>query len=215
MPTVEAGEVEKPATMLLQLHGKEGVELSAAGIQSNKAGPGLATEAPITIKARPPRNKILSEAPQLEKQEYFAPLLNTTFELPQAKTGATILDLRVAITGRDSAGYRFHRKLYHNVIELEPLKNWRHRTKKSRAVFFTLASVQQVCYEDGVIVGLLLAHGPYQRAVRITNPILRQQLDKLSFDGLAEGDLHFGVRGDELLTVVRLLPDAPIAGDEL
>ena len=162
------------------------------------------------MTARPPMGAAAGDEPAVEAGEVpRAPTLSAWLPVPTTATGATVVDMTVAVAGQDREKHPFYRYLRRNVVRVEPLDDWRRRLRRHREIFFTPARVHEIRYEDGAIVGLLLGHGPYRRGVRVVEPRLQMQLRNLPVECLEGENLHFGVRGDELISVVRLFDEAP------
>ena len=214
VPVPESGADLPSGAGLLRVSGQEGAEIQMVRMQANMIGGKPMPEAGAlpTMEARPPRAEVLRAAshdgPVPEARDvYHAPAVSTWLPVPTADTGATVMDITLAVSGQDGNEHPFYRFLHTNLIRLEPLDRWRRRRRRrpQRRIFLTPARVEEIVCADGAIAGLVLSRGSLRRVVRVRDARLRTQLGNLAEQLLREDGYHFGVRGEELISVVRLL----------
>jgi N-acetyl-anhydromuramyl-L-alanine amidase AmpD len=127
--------------------------------------------------------------------------LSRWLQLPRTGPGATVLDVPVAVRGKDDSGNTFERVLRSTVIDLEPRSTWRNRMADQAQALFVSGQIVEVMYTGAEVSALTLSKGDHKRMVNVSSPTLRAELAHLNLDRLKGGDLRFGVNGSELVGI--------------
>jgi hypothetical protein len=203
-PESGAGSAERE---LVSVSGIDATRFNRLGVQRLVIGGGQGpdTEASVDVTIAASRLDLeargaTGQPPDSEAgtaEPAYAPSISAVAPAPRAPAGAGLVDLLLRTEGVDGDGNQFARRLRTNQIQLEPRSSWRRRTRQLPVL--TPARVTQVSYRQGLVAGLRLAWGGRQRSVRVSSPELRDQLTGLDLGGT---NLHFGMLGDELVTVL-------------
>ena len=205
-PEPEAGEGDQ-SRVLLTFGGSGSASLSRCELQPRRIAAGAdspQTETERGLDLRPHSPHATGEG---AGSGPHAPALITLVRLTHPAAGAAVLDLPMRVTGTDSLGHPFTRRLRGDVLLLEPRSAWRRRLASGRKIVLTAARIAEAIYEDGrVPSGLILEQGTRRRPVRIPEGGLRARLAGLLRREEASGaGLRFAVMGHELTAVVSLL----------
>ena len=193
-------EKKSAAQSLITLRGTGGTRFSQLQVK-----PRSLSAKSVTEEGGRSRDKVLEvqiEASRLDYQHHRTSLYAPTISAWMPST-STVVDLTLQVTGIDAQGYPFSRVLHHNLLQLQPRSQQRLH-KSALPVLLVEAKIAKVHYAKGVVTALTLQQGTKQRRVRVSSPLLRQQLVKVKLSQSSE-IFCFRVRGEEAIAVIRVL----------
>lgn len=156
------------------------------------------TEALNVLEILPtPKIKMGEEA---EVEAIERPLSETlsawlAYELEEKK--ATLLDLIIRLDGVDAKGNVFQRAIRQNHIHLQPLSEV--LTQQRRQEHLIHALVRKLYYQQGDLRGLRLRSQYGERDFKVKDLQLIQKLEEMD---LRAKNLHFGIKGSEIISVL-------------
>jgi hypothetical protein len=204
----------QPLKLLLRVSGRDGTILSRIQgqprwmVEPAELGPVAAeSDREIEVTASEPRSG--AQRPRNESSRAIqAPELSTLLEIAPPTAGAIAVDLPLWVEGMDAKGYEFTRLIRPSLIQLEPRSHWRQRLQDEDAAsslpLLTPATLLDLLWEGGEVVGLRVQRGDRQRSVWVTSPVLKRQLAWLQ-STLLKQNWQVAVLGQELYGLYRCL----------
>jgi hypothetical protein len=212
-PLTEASREDDQPVVVVR--GAEGVTVVSVRVRDDGSASSISSESARdeSVYVRPSRLDRLAEASsatrlaETGRGELRAETLQAKAPTPIPGEGPEVVDLAVAVSGADAEGHRFQRELRTNVVRLQSRSSWRRQRRRLRAPSLFSAGVKEVSYSaDGEVSALTLSRSTGYIYVRVVDPELREQLARLK---LLRSDLHFAVQGDELVSLIHILPGEP------